>query len=55
MRNSVHDNIATQILTEIDGMKYLDDILVIGTTNIIEVIDSTLFRSERLDTLIEVG
>ena len=47
--------ITTQILTEIDAMKYLDHILIIGTTNIMEIIDPALFRPGRLDTLIEIG
>ncbi|CAF3155818.1 unnamed protein product [Rotaria sp. Silwood2] len=54
-RNSVHDSITAQILTEIDGMKYLNNILVIGTTNVLEVIDPAIYRPGRLDTLIEVG
>ena len=43
IRNSVHDSITTQILTEIDGMKYLDNILIIGTTNIMEIVDPAFF------------
>ena len=55
IRNSMYDSITTQILTEIDGMLCLGNILIIGTTNIIEVIDPTLFHTGRLDILIEVG
>ena len=55
MRNSAHDSITAQILTETDSMKYLDNIRIIGTTNIIIVIDPALFHTGRLDTLIEVG
>ena len=51
----VQDSITTQILTEIDGMKYLDNILIIGTTNVIDAIDPALYRPGRLDTLIKVG
>ena len=51
----MHDSITTQILTEIDDMKNLDNILIIGTTNIMEIIDPALFRPGQLDTLIEVG
>ena len=50
----MHDSITTQILTEINGMKYLNNILIIDTTNITEVIYRALFRPGRLDTLIEV-
>ena len=51
----MHNSITTQILTEIDDMKYLDNIFIIGTTNIMEIIDLALFRPGRLDTLIEIG
>ena len=51
----MHDSITTQILTEIDGMKYLNNILIIGTTKIMGIIDPALFRPGRLNTLIEVS
>ena len=54
MRNYVHDSITIQILIEIDGMKYLNNILIIDTTNNMEIIDPDLLRPGRLDTLIEV-
>jgi vesicle-fusing ATPase len=53
-RNSVHNSINTQILTEIDGIRYLDNILIVGTINVLEAIDPALFRPGRLDTLIKV-
>ena len=36
-------------------MKYLDNIYIVSTTSIMEVIDPALFRPGRLGTLIEVG
>jgi transitional endoplasmic reticulum ATPase len=53
-RNSVHDSITTQILSEIDGMKYLNNIVIIDTTNTIDAIDSDLYHPGRLDLFIEV-
>ena len=52
LHNSVHNPIPTQILTEIDSM---DNILAIGATNIIKVIDPALYRLGRLDILNEIG
>ena len=38
VRNTVHDNVIVQLLAEIDGMVYLDNIHLIGATNIREAI-----------------
>jgi len=43
-RNSVYDSISTQLLTEIDGKRYLSNILLIGTTNVMDAIDPALFH-----------
>ncbi|CAM4852330.1 unnamed protein product, partial [Rotaria magnacalcarata] len=42
LRDNVHDNVTAQLLVEIDGMIYLDNIFLIGTTNILESIDPAL-------------
>ena len=55
IRNNVEDSVTTQLLTEIDGMFRLDNIFLIGTTNDIDSVDPALFRSGRIDTIIEVG
>jgi vesicle-fusing ATPase len=53
-RDNVQESVTTQLLTEIDGMNYLDNILIIGTTNRIDAIDPALFRPGRLEILIDV-
>ena len=55
IRNNVEDSVTTQLLTEIDGMFRLDNIFLIGITNDIDSVDPALFRSGRIDTIIEVG
>lgn len=54
VRYLAFDSITTQLLTEIDGLKHLDNILVIGTTNSISSIDQALIRPGRLDVLVEL-
>jgi vesicle-fusing ATPase len=54
MRESVHDNVTTQLLAEIDGMVHLDNILLIGTTNILEAVDPALLRLGRIETVIKI-
>ncbi|UJR28619.1 hypothetical protein I4U23_009852 [Adineta vaga] len=54
VRDTVHDSITAQLLAEIDGMAYLNNILIIGTTNILEAIDPALLRPGRIETVIKV-
>ncbi|CAM4837683.1 unnamed protein product [Rotaria magnacalcarata] len=54
LRNNVHDNVTAQLLAEIDGMIYLGNILLIGTTNILESIDPALLRPGRIEKVIKV-
>ncbi|KAM0688726.1 spermatogenesis associated protein 5 [Conglomerata obtusa] len=42
-------------LTEMDGLDEIQDVIVIGTTNRIETIDSAFKRPGRIDRCIEVG
>ena len=44
----VHDNVIAQLLSETDGMVYLDKILLVVTKNVLEAIDSALLRVDRL-------
>ncbi len=44
-----------QLLAEIDGFDYLDDVKIIGCTNRIDILDPAITRPGRLDRLIEVG
>ena len=39
---NVQDNVRTQLLTEIDGITLLDNILIIGTTNMATTIEPAL-------------
>ena len=43
-----------QLLSEIDGFKGLDDVKIIGATNRIDILDTSLIRPGRLDRLIEI-
>jgi transitional endoplasmic reticulum ATPase len=50
----VSENVVSQILTEIDGLEELNDVLVIGATNRLDIVDSALLRPGRFDRIIEV-
>ena len=54
VRNNVNDNVTAQLLSEIDGMIFLNTIFVIGTTNALEAIDVALLRPGRLETIIKI-
>lgn len=51
----VGDNIVNQLLTKIDGVDALNNILVIGMTNRIDLIDEALLRSGRMEVHVEVS
>lgn len=53
-RDRVQDNVTTQLLTEIDGPIPLDNILIIGTTNMLENIEPALLRPGRIYLVIEM-
>ena len=50
----VQDSIVNQFLSELDGLTSLEDVVVIGATNRIEVIDPALRRPGRLGEAIHV-
>jgi len=50
----VTERVVSQILTEIDGLEELHNVLVIGATNRIDIVDSALLRPGRFDRIIEV-
>ncbi|MFH0906011.1 MAG: CDC48 family AAA ATPase [archaeon] len=52
--NDVKNNVLAQILTEMDGVSKLKDIVIIGATNRIDRIDQALLRPGRFDRIIEV-
>jgi len=40
----VRDNVVNQLLAKIDGVEQLDNILIIGMTNRIDLIDEAILR-----------
>lgn len=53
--NGVYDLIVNQLLTCIDGINSLNNILVIGITNRKDLIDEAVLRPGRLEVHIEVN
>jgi vesicle-fusing ATPase len=51
----VNDSIVNQLLTKIDGVNALNNILLIGMTNRKDLLDEALLRPGRLEVMIEVG
>jgi len=50
----VTENVVSQILTEIDGLEELHNVLIIGATNRLDLVDPALLRPGRFDRIIEV-
>ncbi|MGQ0605422.1 MAG: CDC48 family AAA ATPase [Candidatus Nitrosotenuis sp.] len=50
----VSESVVSQILTEIDGLEELNDVLIIGATNRLDIVDEALLRPGRFDRIIEV-
>ncbi|MDH3360930.1 MAG: CDC48 family AAA ATPase [Nitrosopumilus sp.] len=50
----VTENVVSQILTEIDGLEELHNVLIIGATNRLDIVDPALLRPGRFDRVIEV-
>jgi transitional endoplasmic reticulum ATPase len=48
----VTESVVNQILTEIDGLESLNDVVVLGATNRPDIVDSALLRPGRFDRLI---
>ena len=44
-----------QLLTELDGLEDMDEVMVIGATNRPDMIDPALIRSGRFDRLVMIG
>ena len=51
----VHDNVVNQLLTKLDGMHALNNILIVGITNRRDLLDPALLRPGRLELQVEVG
>jgi transitional endoplasmic reticulum ATPase len=52
---SVTDSVVAALLTEMDGISSRGDVVVIGATNRIDLIDPALLRAGRLETHLELG
>ena len=53
--SEANDRILSQILTEMDGAQDLKNVLIVGATNMKELIDPALLRPGRFDIHIEIG
>ena len=51
----VNDTVVNQLLSKIDGVDQLNNILIIGMTNRLDMIDDALTRPGRLEVKIEIG
>lgn len=51
----VTDTVVNQLLTSMDGMESMDDIVIIGATNRPDIIDPSFLRPGRFDELIFTG
>ncbi|MHC3130360.1 MAG: CDC48 family AAA ATPase [Candidatus Bathyarchaeota archaeon] len=52
--SQVTERVISQILTELDGLEELKDVVVIGATNRIDIVDPALLRPGRFDKLLRV-
>jgi transitional endoplasmic reticulum ATPase len=52
--SGVGERVVSQLLTELDGLEELEDVVVIATTNRPDLIDSALIRPGRLDRHVHV-
>ena len=52
--NSVNDKVVSTLLNELDGIEKLSNVFVVATTNRPDVIDHSLLRTGRLDSIVYV-
>ena len=50
----VTERVVSQFLTELDGIEELKGVIIIGTTNRLDLIDSALLRAGRFDFLLKI-
>ena len=53
--NNVSERVVNQLLTELDGLEEMEDVMVVAATNRPDMIDAALIRSGRFDRLVMVG
>ncbi|KAJ3184018.1 spermatogenesis associated protein 5 [Gaertneriomyces sp. JEL0708] len=53
--SSVSDRVLSQLLSEMDGVESLGDVIVIGATNRPDVLDSALLRPGRIDRILYIS
>jgi transitional endoplasmic reticulum ATPase len=53
--SNVSERVVNQLLTELDGLEEMEDVMVIGATNRPDMIDPALIRSGRFDRLVMIG
>jgi vesicle-fusing ATPase len=49
------DDVVNQLLTNLDGVEALNNIVVIGMTNRKDLIDEAILRPGRLEVHVEIG
>lgn len=52
--NEVIDRVVSQFLTELDGIQELENVIVIGATNRLDILDNALLRPGRFDLVLEI-
>jgi len=53
--NNVSERVVNQLLTELDGLEEMEEVMVVAATNRPDIIDPALIRSGRFDRLVMVG
>ena len=53
--NRVMERVVDTLLTEMDGLRSLKNVVVIGATNRPDMLDTALLRANRFDRIIEIG
>ncbi len=53
--SNVSERVVNQLLTELDGLEEMEDVIVVGATNRPDMIDPALIRSGRFDRLVMIG